>query len=99
MPSLAAGRWTAVAPTPADDVFRPLVLVVDDHEDSRAIARVVLESGGFRVAEAATGLDGLRLAAALSPAAVLLDLILPGVDGWQVARQLRDDVRRRDTIV
>jgi len=69
----------------------PLVLVVDDHEDSRIIARLVLEAAGFRVREAANGAMGLNLATALDPDVILLDLILPGVDGWEVARRLRCD--------
>src|SRR5204862_4448244 len=63
----------------------PLVLVVDDHEDSRIIARLVLEAAGFRVCEAASGGAGLSLATTLEPAVMLLDLILPGIDGWEVA--------------
>src|SRR5436305_15062502 len=70
---------------------RPLVLVVDDHEDSRVIARVVLEAAGFSVSEAAGGVEGLRLAVSLQPVVILLDLILPGIDGWEVARRLRRD--------
>jgi two-component system cell cycle response regulator DivK len=69
--------------------FQPLVLVVDDHEDSRAIARLVLESGGFRVAEARTGFEGFRMAVEMRPTVVLLDMILPGIDGWEIARLLR----------
>ena len=69
----------------------PLVLVVDDHEDSRIIARVVLESAGFRVRDAACGVEGLTLAKSLRPDVLLLDLILPGIDGWEVARRLRRD--------
>jgi two-component system cell cycle response regulator DivK len=72
----------------ATAMLPPCVLVVDDHEESRTIARLVLERAGFRVAEASTGNEGLRLATALRPAAVLLDLIMPGLDGWELARQL-----------
>lgn len=67
----------------------PLVLVVDDHEDSRAIARLVLESAGFRVAEAKTGFEGFRMGVELRPSVILLDMILPGLDGWEIARLLR----------
>jgi len=67
----------------------PLVLVVDDHEDSRVIARVVLEAAGFRVCEASCGVEALDAATELQPDVVLLDLILPGIDGWEVARRLR----------
>lgn len=69
--------------------FPPLILVVDDHEDSRAIARLVLESVGFRVAEAKTGFEGFRMGVELRPTVILLDMILPGLDGWEIARLLR----------
>ncbi len=75
------------------------MLVVDDHADSRIVARVVLESAGFRVIEAATGDDGLRAALAARPMVVLLDMVLPGLDGWEVARQLREHPATCDTIV
>ena len=78
-------------PVRATVTSAPLVLVVDDHEDSRIIARLVLESAGFRVRDAANGATGLSLAAALEPDVILLDLILPGIDGWEVARRLRRD--------
>lgn len=84
-----AGIWHPLVRTTATTV--PLVLVVDDHEDSRIIARLVLEAAGFRVREAANGAAGLSLAIALEPAVMLLDLILPEIDGWEVARRLRCD--------
>ncbi len=71
------------------ETLAPLVLVVDDHEDSRVIARVVLEAAGLRVCEAANGVEALHVATARQPEVVLLDLILPGIDGWEVARRLR----------
>lgn len=83
---------TSVRPT-------PLILVVDDHEPSRALARLVLERDGFRVEEAATGGEGLRQAQALRPALILLDIILPEIDGWTLVRLLREDVRTRDSII
>lgn len=74
-----------------------LVLVVDDHEDSRIIMRLVAESVGLRVADARTGPEGLRAARELLPSIVLLDLVLPGLDGWHIARLLRADPRLRAT--
>lgn len=65
------------------------VLVADDHEDSRVIARLVLESFGFRVLEARDGQEALAVARAERPRAVLLDIVMPGLTGWEVARQLR----------
>jgi CheY-like chemotaxis protein len=86
----------AIAPS---DLFPPLVLVVDDHDDSRTIARLVLESAGFRVLDARTGFEGLRLALDAKPLVVLLDLVLPGVDGWEIARLLRLESTTKDTVV
>jgi CheY-like chemotaxis protein len=77
----------------------PLVLVVDDHEDSRVIARVVLEAAGFRVCEAACGVEALSIVATLQPDVVLLDLILPGIDGWEVARRLRTNPDMDDMAI
>lgn len=85
--------------TVASTIVSPLVLVVDDHTDSRLIARLVLESAGYRVAEAESGLEAVRAAAALRPAAVLLDLVLPGLDGWQVAQRLREGEGGPDVVV
>ena len=79
--------------------FPPLILVVDDHEDSRAIARLVLESVGFRVAEARTGFEGFRMGVELRPAAILLDMILPGLDGWEIARLLRANADAKNTVI
>ena len=77
----------------------PLVLVVDDHDDSRAIERLVLESAGFRVVEARNGFEGLRVAAETRPLVVLLDMVLPGIDGWEIARLLRLDENTRHAVV
>ena len=90
------------APTPVPPMEQPehgLVLVVDDHDDSRTIARLVLESVGFRVVEAAGGCEGLRLATELRPHVVLLDLVLPGLDGWEIARLLRRDRMTKRSVI
>lgn len=65
------------------------VLIVDDHESFRRTARALLEAEGFRVVgEAADGEEALRAAAELAPSLVLLDLQLPGMDGFEVAARL-----------
>lgn len=66
----------------------PTALVVDDHEGFRAFARLILESAGFTVTEAATGAEAASAAAATSPHLVLLDIQLPDTDGFEVARLL-----------
>ena len=71
----------------------PLVLVVDDMQDGRELVLETLESSGFSVAGAADGKLALEQAFQLSPALIVLDLSLPEVDGWEVARQLKADAR------
>lgn len=65
------------------------ILVIDDHPGFRASARDLLEQGGFDVVgEAADGRTGLAAAAALRPDVILLDIVLPDIDGFEVARRL-----------
>ena len=66
-----------------------LVLVIDDHQEAREIIRADLVDDGFRVAMAATGKEGLEKAESLKPAVIVLDILMPGMDGWQVLRALR----------
>ena len=78
---------------------RPLVLVADDHDDSRTIARLILESGGFEVIEARTGPEAVARARDELPAALLLDIVMPGLDGWTAARWLRADPKTASTVI
>ncbi len=65
------------------------VLIVDDHDAFRAAARALLESDGFNVVgEVEDGVRAIRAVAALRPSIVLLDIQLPGADGFLVAEQL-----------
>src|SRR6478735_6446310 len=73
----------------------PLVLIVDDSDRNRKLARDVLRAGGLRTIEAADGHEAVALAAESLPDVILLDLRLPDMDGREVARALRDDVRTR----
>lgn len=66
------------------------VLIVDDHKAFRTSARRLLEAEGFVVVgEAANGCDALELAGELSPELVLLDIQLPDIDGFAVAKELQ----------
>ncbi len=67
---------------------KPLVLVVDDDPHVAALARIHLERDGFRVAEANDGTLGLELARREHPSLVVLDLMLPGLDGFEICRKL-----------
>jgi DNA-binding response OmpR family regulator len=69
------------------------VLVIDDEAPIRLLCRVNLEAEGMQVLEAADGPSGLEKARAESPDVVLLDVMMPGLDGWRVAEELLDDPR------
>ena len=73
---------------------RSLILVVDDMAETRRLMRRVLERGGLRVIEADTGEAALRMAAHDRPALIVLDLRLPGISGFDVARKIRADPDR-----
>jgi two-component system, cell cycle response regulator DivK len=77
----------------------PLVLVVDDYDDAREMYAESLLVSGFRVAEAADGAQAVELARTLSPDVILMDLSLPGIDGWEATRRLKQDERTRDIPV
>jgi DNA-binding NarL/FixJ family response regulator len=66
------------------------ILIVDDDEPFRAFLSELLESVGYRTEEVATGTEVLPAAEAERPAAVILDVQLPGLNGYEVCRQLRD---------
>jgi DNA-binding response OmpR family regulator len=67
------------------------VLVIDDEAPIRLLCRVNLEAEGMQVLEAADGPTGLEQARAAAPDVILLDVMMPGLDGWRVAEQLLDD--------
>lgn len=71
------------------------MLVVDDFADARELYAESFRMVGFRVAEASNGAEAVEQARALAPAAILMDLSLPGVDGWEATRRLKADGRTR----
>lgn len=75
------------------------MLVVDDDPDISTICRLHLEMAGFDVIEAATGIDALELARSAQPSAIVLDFMLPDLDGLQVLRRLADDAATPDIPV
>src|ERR671930_1443745 len=71
--------------------MNPTVLIVDDHAGFRSRARKLLEAGGFQVLEAADGDAALACVNSSAPQIVLLDIQLPGLAGFDVARRLAAD--------
>jgi hypothetical protein len=76
-----------------------LVLVIDDDPDARDLLSRTLVAAGFRTATAAGGEEGLTLAGTLAPSAITLDVMMPGLDGWSVLRDLKTDPETRDIPV
>jgi len=68
----------------------PLVLLVDDDEKVRELVRVNLEFEGYQVREAASADEGLNAIAEAKPDLVLLDVMMPHVDGWEMLRRIQE---------
>ena len=75
------------------------ILIVEDNADARESLRSLLESLGHKVVEASNGLDGLALARQHQPEVALIDLGLPGLDGYEVARALRASAGGTGTVL
>lgn len=90
-------RQLVEARNPKDNQDKPLVLLIDDSSTVRRTYQRALEENAYRVLTAATGEEGLRLAALYRPAALIVDGNLPGIDGCTVIRRLRLDSALRAT--
>ena len=70
-------------------VARKRILVIEDHEENRRLLRDLLTSFGYELIEAATGEEGLAAAEAQQPDLILMDIQLPGIDGYETTRQIK----------
>jgi CheY-like chemotaxis protein len=91
-----AGHHRAAAPTVTGAAALPPpdlggILLIEDEPSAARLLRAYLEAGGYRVRLATTGEDGLAAACRERPDAVILDVLLPGIDGWEVLRLLKHD--------
>jgi len=77
------------ASAPEADSAKPAVLLIEDNEDGREMMATMLDVYGYPVLQSADGLDGVQLALAQLPTVALVDIGLPGIDGYEVARRLR----------
>ena len=93
MAALTRNRNSQVAP-PAllepDRAAQPLILLVEDHDDTRGLYRYVLELQGYRVVEAKDGEEAVRLAESMLPDLILMDTNLPRVDGVMATSRIRE---------
>ncbi|HJP71466.1 MAG TPA: ATP-binding protein, partial [Candidatus Limnocylindria bacterium] len=88
---------SAIAPTPT--AVGTSVLVIEDDPGAVRLLRTYLESEGYDAVIAADGESGIAAARASAPAAIILDVLLPGMDGWEVLRRLKADPELRDVPV
>lgn len=102
VPAAVASAAIAPKPLPAregDASFKngekPLVLVVDDEPDMQSLLSDLLTFSGFEVITAGDGMEGLKLAQQKNPDAILLDIMLPKLDGFQMCRLLKFNERFR----
>lgn len=78
-----------------DDTEQPKILVVDDHPASRMTAAALLAVEGYEVLEAENGPVALKMISESKPDVILLDVMMPGMDGFEVCRQLKQDEQTR----
>ncbi len=76
-----------------------LILIVEDNEKNRKLVRDVLAFKGYRLAEAETGEDGVRLARELRPDLILMDIQLPGIDGYEATRRIKGNADLKSTPI
>jgi CheY-like chemotaxis protein len=76
-----------------------LILIIEDNEKNRKLARDVLQVKGYKTIESETAEDGLKLALDKSPALVLMDIQLPGIDGITALKQLRANPQTKSVPV
>lgn len=69
------------------------ILIIDDYADNRELLRLMLQQEGYVVSEADDGHEGIELARLEQPDVALVDLSMPGLDGWNVLKELRADER------
>jgi len=77
----------------------PRILAVDDHEDNRRIFHDALTMAGYEVIEAVDAPEALRLAEAEAPDLILMDIRLPGMDGYEAMRRLRGHPRLSGVLI
>ncbi len=78
---------------------KPKVLIIDDNETQRRLARTVFEHNGFEAATAEDGSEGVRLAILNPPNIIVLDLMMEGMHGFEVCKMLRSNLNLQRTAI
>jgi signal transduction histidine kinase/DNA-binding response OmpR family regulator len=91
LPDVPLPEPVLAVPEPVDAGFRARVLIIDDDVRAAELLRMYLGSAGYEVSVATSGEIGLQAARSGRPDAILLDVMMPGIDGWDVIRELKND--------
>ena len=75
------------------------ILVIEDHEDNRQLLRDLLMNSGLEMIEAVTGLDGVAMAKSHRPDLILMDIQLPGIDGYEATRRIKAEPALKDVPI
>jgi CheY-like chemotaxis protein len=94
-----APQLSTYMPPRLDSATAPAVLVAEDHEDSRDALCTLLDALGYRVLTATNGAEAIEVARAHGPDLVLMDMMMPGMDGFQATRTLRADASFRQVPI
>jgi signal transduction histidine kinase len=95
LPRAVAVAHPEAAPAALPDTGKPRVLLIEDNDDGREMMATMLSACGYPISHAADGLQGVQMALAQLPDVALVDIGLPGIDGYEVARRLRKDDHTR----
>ena len=79
--------------------MKPTILLIEDNEQNLYLATFLLEQNGFNVVPARSGPEGIELAGRIQPALIILDIQLPQMDGYAVARELRQRPSLKDVPI
>jgi len=95
-------RLSALAgenPVSETHMANELILIIEDNEKNRKLVRDILQVKGYQTIESESAEEGIKLALERSPALILMDIQLPGIDGITALKQLRADVRTKEIPV
>jgi len=96
---MRAPHLSTYVPARLDPATAPVVLIAEDHEDSRDALRTLLDALGYRVVVATNGAEAVETARASRPDLILMDMMMPVVDGFQATRTLRADEAFREVPI
>jgi two-component system cell cycle response regulator DivK len=77
-------------------MYATRVLIIEDNEDNLSLMRLLLERAEYEVLAAEDGISGLKIANQEQPDIILLDLAMPEMDGWEVARELKANIQTQN---